>query len=132
MEDGEDTPEVSSKPKETKTKTITVITPVTKTKTTTVTSTYTIIPKKKKTCISTVYIFVEAKSVHRVSPDGSLVREDLPPCTNTVLPPTSIQDINSQVLRSAVAIFPGKSSKYLLCMQQIKKKLGNTFSSYWR
>ncbi len=82
---------------------------------TTVTSSCTIVPKKKS-CTSNVYIFVEARSVHRVSPDGSLVREDLPPCSQLVATPHSITDIHTQVLTSGVAIYPGKKSIWFLHM----------------
>ena len=72
-------------------------------------------PKIKKNCVSKVYIFVEARAVHRVAEDGSLVRADAPPpCDEKLDLPLSVTGIATDVLNSGIAIYPGKPVFYLL------------------
>ena len=61
----------------------------------------------KKT-LSRVYIFVEARAIHRVSPDGSLIKEEPPPCTIKIDVPVVIDDVNQTILQSGVAVQPGQ------------------------
>ena len=54
-------------------------------------------------------IVIEARAVHRVNPDGSRVREELPsPSITKVTTPVHITDVHNCVLQSGAAIYTGK------------------------
>jgi len=56
-----------------------------------------------------VCIIVEAKMVHRVLPDGRMVKEEPPPSWSVLDLPVSSYDVASDVLQSGVAILPGET-----------------------
>ena len=60
-------------------------------------------------------IFVEARAVHRLNPDGSKgVKEELPsPSLPKVTTPVHISDVHNCVLHSGAAIYTGKSATYV-------------------
>ena len=56
----------------------------------------------------TVCIVIEARAVHRVTPDGSLVREERPPSSVKIETPVGLPDISINLLKSGLAVLPGK------------------------
>lgn len=64
-----------------------------------------------KSCISKYFIFVEARSVHRKEADGSLVRDESVPCPVKVKVPRKILEIDKEVVKSGMAIYPGELSE---------------------
>ena len=61
-----------------------------------------------KRAVSQLCIVIEAKMVHRVLPDGRMVKEEPPPNKSVLDVPVCAYDVPSDVLQSGVAILPGK------------------------
>ncbi len=63
--------------------------------------------RRSKSCVCVV---IEARAIHRKRADGSLVKEEPPPCQQWVTTPVQLNTVAQGALESGVAIFPGQCS----------------------